>query len=703
MPPIDFPYPVTPVNVPASATEPSTAFKAQVGRVMGSILLFLFVYLLMLLLSLAFVVACVYGGLAIVSGLSNIWGVLAGLGLVGVAVMVFVFLVKFLFSVSRFDQSGSIEVTEEEQPQLFAFVRQVAKDTQAPFPKKILLSPDVNAAVFYDSSFWSMFFPVRKNLLIGLGMVNTVNLSEFKAVIAHEFGHFSQRSMKLGSAVYNLNKIIHNMLFENSSYSNALGGWARLNEIFHFFATVTVQIAKSIQWTLRYFYGIINRSYMGLSREMEFHADAVAASVSGSRSLITALRRVELGQVSYNTAIDKCNDLLREKKYSLNIFQNQQVILKQLAAEFNLSEQNGLPVVSDEFLSQNNASRLNVKNQWASHPALEDREKHLLNLAVEAETMEESAWVLFHDKEALQSKLTQKIYQNTEGKDIQGISNAEFEAWFLNNIKNYHLPEDYNGYYDGRFFHIPTAEEENTVLSATVTGQEFEEIFSVAHAGLNKQIQTGASDLQILTAIASNQFPAKTFDFEGTKYDKASAQEVASKVESDIKQWTEMLQELDLNSIRYFIARASDKEKLKNLYRDYFHWRRKADQYLESVNGMLTLLSPIYSGQALQVETIQRMIAQLKHEHEPFFKKRLEEWIDQGVFEHDPAGAEQARAFIQSDFVYFDVSRFFENELAQLDAVCRTSWGAVHNWLFSKFKNIVEVQLEMTDREVKVA
>jgi len=33
---------------------------------------------------------------------------------------------------------------------------------------------------FYNSSFWSMFLPVRKNLEIGLGLVNSINISEFK-------------------------------------------------------------------------------------------------------------------------------------------------------------------------------------------------------------------------------------------------------------------------------------------------------------------------------------------------------------------------------------------------------------------------------------------------------------------------------------------------------------------------------------------
>lgn len=406
-----FSYPPAPVGVPISVTEPSAAFKKQVLSVMSTILLFLFVYILMLVLSVVLVGVCIYGGLMIVANLRGMFGILGGLGLISMGVMVFIFLIKFLFAVSRFDNSGSIELKEKDQPELFAFVRQVATDAQAPFPKKIFLSADVNAAVFYNSSFWSMFFPVRKNLLIGLGLVNTVNLSEFKAVIAHEFGHFSQRSMKLGSFVYNVNRIIYNMLFENRGYGNAIDNWARIHGIFAFFANIAVTIARGIQWVLKQMYELINKSYMALSREMEFHADAVAASVSGGANLVSALRRVELGQLSYDMVLEKCNDLFREKKYSSDIYSNQRVILKQLAANFKLPEQNGLPVVNDEFLALNNTSRLNIKDQWASHPSTDDREKHLNSLGIIAETIDKSAWVIFRNREEWQQRLTQIIYR----------------------------------------------------------------------------------------------------------------------------------------------------------------------------------------------------------------------------------------------------------------------------------------------------
>lgn len=428
MPAIHFLYPANPSNVPDSITQPSVAFKKQVSGVMGSIIFFFVVYLLLFILSIGLVIGCVYAGIAIIINIPKLITIVAGLGLIGVGVMVFVFLVKFLFAVSKYDRSGIVEITEEEQPVLFAFIRQLAKDTQTPFPKKIYLSADVNACVFYDSSFWSMFLPVKKNLQIGLGLINALNVSEFKAVMAHEFGHFSQRSMKLGSFVYNVNKIIHNMLFDNQGYANFLQGWASLDGIFAFFANITAKIAQGIQWILRQMYGLINKNYMRLSREMEFHADAVAASVSGSKSLVTALRRVELANSGYNIALQKCDDLFREKKISSNIYQNQTTVLLHLAEEFKLPLQHGLPVVNDDFIQSNNLSRVNFKDQWASHPTTEDREDHLNQLAVEAEVLPDSAWVLFTNREELENSLTRKVYENVEmPADIVTVEGKEFE------------------------------------------------------------------------------------------------------------------------------------------------------------------------------------------------------------------------------------------------------------------------------------
>jgi len=128
-------------------------------------------------------------------------------------ILVIIFLFRFVTVRHKTDLSGLMEITREQQPDLFAILDEVVTKVQTDFPRRVYLSYDVNASVFYDSSFWSMFLPVKKNLLIGMGLVNSVTIDEFKAILAHEFGHFSQRSMKVGSYVYHVNQVLHNLLF----------------------------------------------------------------------------------------------------------------------------------------------------------------------------------------------------------------------------------------------------------------------------------------------------------------------------------------------------------------------------------------------------------------------------------------------------------------------------------------------------------
>ena len=113
-----------------------------------------------------------------------------------------IFMWKALFFVRSGSDNITLEITENDQPELFEFIYQLADETKAPRPHKVFLSPVVNAYVSYDLSILNFIFPTKKNLTIGLGLVNVLNCSEFRAVLAHEFGHFSQKSMAVGRWVY---------------------------------------------------------------------------------------------------------------------------------------------------------------------------------------------------------------------------------------------------------------------------------------------------------------------------------------------------------------------------------------------------------------------------------------------------------------------------------------------------------------------
>ncbi len=699
-----FVYPASPSNVPSSITEPSATFKKEVSGVMGSIIFFFIVYLLLLLLSAGLVIGCVYAGIAVIVNLPKFITIIAGLGLIGVGIMVFIFLVKFMFAVSRYDRSGIIEVTEDDQPELFAFIRQLTIDTHTPFPKKIYLSADVNACVFYDSSFWSMFFPVKKNLQIGIGLVNSLNISEFKAVMAHEFGHFSQRSMKLGSFVYNVNRIIHNMLFENRSYTEFLQGWANIDGIFAFFASITARIAQGIQWILRQMYGLINKSYMGLSREMEFHADAVAASVSGSTSLVSALRRIEFAHSAYQLALEKCDQLYRENKLSGNFYSNQSAMLLHMANEFKLKVQNGLPLMNDEFVNQSDLARVNFKDQWASHPTTNDREVHLIKLGVVAEVREESAWVIFRHKQVVEKALTDKMFENVTRKDDTKLfTDKEFEEKLQNDTVRYSFPELYNGFYDARQIAIPDL----AVNELPTTTQSFEELFSPSNTLLPKKINAIANDIAILQAIANKNIDTKTFDFDGEKYSFDQAPEVLAQLEQELKKMQEELEKLDKEAVGYFYQQAEKKgedqfSELKSNYGSYFYHRKEAERFLKCINSMMEPVNNLFSGATATFEEITQLISSLKNDHEPAFKKELQLWIDSGLFHKQPELGKKVTRFIASEYQYFNKTSFFEEEFLELNTVCTESWTAVQGRSVDMFKMILESQVTFLEVNCEV-
>src|SRR5262249_27733349 len=209
---------------------------------------------------------------------------------------------KGLFKHQRVDRSLYVEVKENDQPELFGFIRRLARDTGAPFPRRVYLSPEVNAAVFYDSSVLNLVLPVRKNLLIGLGLVNVLTLDEFKAVLAHEFGHFSQKSMKLGSYVYLSNHIIADMVYGRDSWDDWLETWKRQDIRIGIFGWILFGIVWALRMLLAGVFRVINYANSALSRQMEFQADLVAASVTGSDSLVLALSRLDFAGESLNQA-----------------------------------------------------------------------------------------------------------------------------------------------------------------------------------------------------------------------------------------------------------------------------------------------------------------------------------------------------------------------------------------------------------------
>src|SRR6478752_4520608 len=158
-------YPKGPSSVPQNLTIPSSSYKRHILIASGALLLFMVLYF-------GLSSWLIYQSYILFDGVFS--GGKDGLVSIIVAVLMGflgIFMFKALFFINKKDKSDDIEIKREEQPDLFEFIYKIADEAKAPRPHKIYLSSDVNACVFYDVSVINLFFPTKKNLEIGLGLV----------------------------------------------------------------------------------------------------------------------------------------------------------------------------------------------------------------------------------------------------------------------------------------------------------------------------------------------------------------------------------------------------------------------------------------------------------------------------------------------------------------------------------------------------
>ena len=285
-------YPAGPRSVPPELTRTTVAYRLQ--ALMAGLSLLLFVMLYMALT--AWFVYQTYSLIAdaFESGSGFVTYIIAaGTGFLSI------FLIKGLFFVRHAGEVTDVEVTPEQEPQLFEFLHRLADEVKAPRPHRVFLSNRVNAAVFYNLTLLNLIFPSRKNLEIGMPLVNALTISEFKAVLAHEFGHFAQRSMAVGRWVYTAQQIAENIIHTRDAMDGFLSSLSR----FDFRVAWVGWLLSLIIWSLRSLldsvFSLVVLAHRSLSREMEFNADRVSVSVTGSDALIHALHRLHVLHTSH--------------------------------------------------------------------------------------------------------------------------------------------------------------------------------------------------------------------------------------------------------------------------------------------------------------------------------------------------------------------------------------------------------------------
>lgn len=437
-------YPPGPKSIPAELTKPSTAYKHRAWLAVASLALFLVLYVALA----AWFVWTAYRmfGAAAAGGPDVFWHAL----IAGSAAFLALFMLKAFFFIDRGGPPDAVEVTKTEQPRLFEFLYRLADEAGAPRPHRVFLSARVNAAVFYDLSVLNLLFPSRKNLEIGLSLVNVLALSEMKAVLAHEFGHFAQRSMAIGSWVYIAQQIASHVVAKRDA----------LDKLLQFISNVDLRIAwvgwllSLVVWSIRSLMDTLLRlvvlAQRALSRQMEFQADLVAVSLTGSDEIVHALHKLQAADDAWEQTLGFCNAEIQRERIPHDLFAVQTRIVEKMAQILNDETYGRTPPPA----AANPQSRRVFKStfaqppqMWSTHPSSFDREENAKRLYLAAPQDTRSAWLLLDDVEAVKDKVVRNLIGDVKAKP------ASIEETFQALEERYALRQyepRYRGAYLGR-------------------------------------------------------------------------------------------------------------------------------------------------------------------------------------------------------------------------------------------------------------
>lgn len=214
------------------------------------------------------------GGLLYLSYMCFAWG-RSGILLVKVALPCIAIGGAILWSIiprlDRFSPPGPC-LSKEKHPKLFHHINEIAQMINQTPPKEVYLIADTNAWVAERGGV--MGIGSRRVMGIGLPLLQALSVSEFRAVLAHEFGHYYGGDTKLSPWIYKTRTAISRTL---QSLEQGL-----IHIIFQLFGKLFLRITHAI------------------SRYQEYVADEVAARIESSQALASGLRKSYAAGLAYN-------------------------------------------------------------------------------------------------------------------------------------------------------------------------------------------------------------------------------------------------------------------------------------------------------------------------------------------------------------------------------------------------------------------
>lgn len=165
------------------------------------------------------------------------------------------------------------EVHASHSPQLFSMIAELRRQLGAPQFHHVLVDDDFNAGVVQIPRF-GIFGGYRNYLMIGLPLMKSLTVEQFKAVLAHEFGHLAKGHGQMSNWIYRQRRRWGRLMYALETNES------RGKFLFQSF----------INWFSPYF----NAYSFPLARANEYEADATSARLTSPRFAAEALTNINV-------------------------------------------------------------------------------------------------------------------------------------------------------------------------------------------------------------------------------------------------------------------------------------------------------------------------------------------------------------------------------------------------------------------------
>jgi len=327
-------------------------------RTFGFLLIVLLPFLLYLL-ALALFAAIDFGlyGLIGVLYLPRIpIAILIGLGVVviGTAIAVLIGIYHLFFPPRR--KILGLEINKNEERKLWDITQIISKELQAKPIDKIVITPDSGVGVYLEGNLFQTIFGGGKRVLeVSLSSLHDLTIDEFKAILAHEYGHFSNRDTQWSSFTYTMGNSLLRTLESTPGPAKVKTGETNLAQI--------IVSLNPAYWFLLVYVKLYFKITAEFSRIREVMADKRAIELYGGEAFSRGLMKIATNDVIFNEIIqnDWVPKFLKEEKTISNFSKFMDLVYE------NVNE-NTINELKSEILSKSQ-----TQSVFDSHPSLKTR------------------------------------------------------------------------------------------------------------------------------------------------------------------------------------------------------------------------------------------------------------------------------------------------------------------------------------------